>query len=92
MSPLLIWLLHRLAAVLRLFAAAILAALIWAAPRIWRGALAAVDLVEATAIAARDRWDSRHDAVVLAELPAQHALAAAPSEDLRWSVLSREAR
>ena len=96
MNPFAWWLLRQLGAALRLLLAALIALTVWAAPRIWRGlvagSLAAVDLVERASIRAYRRWDSRHDAVVVAELPdlRRRALTDRPHEDLRWSTLIKE--
>lgn len=90
------WLLRQLAAAARLLLAALIALALWATPRVWRalvaGSLAAVDLVERASIRAYRRWDSRHDAVVIEELPPRQALTSRPHGHLLWSEILKEIR
>jgi hypothetical protein len=80
------WLLRTLARAVRLAAIALVAAAVWAAPRVWRGALAATDAVERVGV----RWRDRRLAVVVDERPVATALTDRPHGDVRWSDLIKE--
>lgn len=85
------WLLVQLARLTQLLAVALIAALIWATPRVWRTALATVDRIEGAVHAAQRRGD----ATVLEELPAPPTRPAVTDHDtdgVRWSTLTRSER
>ena len=58
---------------------------VWASPRAWR-------LIRRAVRDLRMRWEARHGAVVVEELPMPRAIDTKPHGHLLWSELSKEQR
>ncbi|MFJ1537740.1 hypothetical protein ACIODS_04280 [Micromonospora chalcea] len=78
------WLLRRLAALLRLLLAGLIALIVWASPRIWR-------LTVRVTRAGYLRWQELRRPLAVDVGPAPLAITATPHEDTRWSSLVKEA-
>lgn len=82
-GSLLWWLLRRLAALVGLLLAGLVALIVWASPRIWR-------LTVRVTRAGYLRWCEWRRPLAVDLGPAPLAITATPHEDTRWSTLVKE--